>query len=191
MKILCKKLLLCCAILIFSCQDSSVIDVPREYEMPQNFTVNGEQIAFSVNVNGVAEPLEIVKNQFQCDVFKSNSEPYFVIKTELQNATGISLPNRLNSIYFRADSLPADGNFHSLSGDPADPLLKNAAKIVYVSNSQFEEIVPSEVSGNADNFQVRIFKKGNIFEGEIACDFVLKNGNPIELRAVFEIDPVK
>ncbi|HYF02000.1 MAG TPA: hypothetical protein VEC36_01380 [Patescibacteria group bacterium] len=178
-------------IILTSCQDSSVINVPREYQMPENITVSEKQIAFSVEVNGIAEPLEIVKNQFQCDVFKSNTEPYFVIKTELQNVTGNNSPNCLNSIYFRSDSLCANGEFSSLSGNPADPLLKNAAKIVYVSDSQFEEIIPMELSGNVDNFQVRIFKKGSVFEGEIICSSVLKNGSPLVLRARFSMDPAK
>jgi hypothetical protein len=189
-KTLFKNLVLFGGILLCSCQDSSLIDVPREYEIPQSFTVNDRQIAFSVEANGVAEPLEIVKNQFQCDVFKSTTEPYFVIKTELQNVMG-NTANHLNSIYFRADSLPADGKFYSLSGDPADPLLKKAAKIVYVNYSQFDEIVPRELSGNTNNFQVRILKKGNIFQGEIVCDTFLNGGSPLELRATFEIDAIK
>lgn len=142
-----------------ACTPAGELITPREVVVDGGvFPVTDMSVA--VHQDSEEQVMEIIKNRFSLTITTSTPLPMLSMKVELQNI-GVGSGNNINSIYFRTNAFPVDGNYYSLSGNPADPLQENAAKIIFYESGRFVPIVPKATSGAADNFQVSAYIDDN------------------------------
>ena len=135
------------------CVNSPDINTPREI-------INEGRVsssAFSINTryNNHTQVMQLIDNLFECEVHEGSAGPVVSLRVELQNVAGAG--NYLNSVYFRADALPADGAMHSLSGDPTTTAA-NAAKLLLFEDNKLTAFIPLQQTGMQDNFLVSVTK---------------------------------
>lgn len=150
------------AFLLAACQNPLGIDTPRLYVYDDSIRpgeFSAEKISFETRLNNNAQQLELVKNKFFCKL-TDGAPMYLAIRVELQN-NDLSAQPAANGIFFRADSLPVDNRFYSLSGDPTNLQLPSASKIIFLSNDKFFEKIPFRTGDANDNFLVKIERKNN------------------------------
>lgn len=162
--------------LCISCTPASDLVTPRDVVLDAGtFSASGMTIA--VQQNGEEQAVELLANRFFFALTTSTETPVLSMKVELQN-TDVSSGDKLNSVYFRAEALPVDGKYYSLSGEPTNPTQNNAAKLVFYERGSLVAVVPQAVQGTMDNFRVSVRSKDNrTVGGTFLCTVVLPPTN--------------
>lgn len=176
-------IVLCCT----ACVSSPDINTPREI-----LNHNGSlSTAFGITVqyDNEEQTMEVLDNLFRCEIRQGSDGMTVSLRVELQN---INPPagNHINSLYFRANDLPVDGTFHSLSGDPTSTAAE-AAKLLVLESGRLVSVVPLQRTGSQNNFLVKIdsIEGSRRLRGLLFCSMTLPNtSRTAELIGEFTIE---
>ncbi len=155
---------------ITSCSYSPDINTPRESSAINDLrSVQADKVTYLIFNYTDKLNVILISNRFKCIVDAGGNIPLISIAVEFQ-VLGSPVPWQINSVYFRTQDIPADGNFYSLSGDPVNESEGNASKLLVFNDSQeFTGIVPSEKTGDTDNFKFKAYPTGK--SATINCEF--------------------
>lgn len=149
-------------VILAGCTPAQDLVTPREIDGPGpgRIILKSDQVSYVIQRNGVGQDLRLT-NQFKFEIDTSVSPAVASMAIALETNSGGS--EKITQLYFRIDSLRADGTLASLSFNFNDTKNRSASRISLTNKlgSSFS-FDPDQTSGMLDNFWIslsRIDKK--------------------------------